>query len=473
MKIVLVNPPFVEAYGQYKAAAKVGAQPQMPLGIAYIAAVIEQLGHDVILIDSDPEGISTEDILRRVSAVEPEVVGVTATTPIYATACTILERLKARNPDIVTLLGGSHITALPKQTMEECAAIDFGVIGEGELTIVELLRALENSRDFAVIKGLAYRENENCIVNERRPPIQDLDQLPYPARHLLGMRKYLWSVPGKGLIPVTALSTQRGCPFQCIFCGVRTIFPGKVRFREVNAVLDEIEYTIKHHDIDHFMFCDDSLTLNHEKVVQMCEQIQRRNLSFTFEGYTRADTVSKELLAKLKEVGLVRLSFGIESGNEKILKAIKKGTTREQLRDAYQWCKELKIETRGSLMIGHPFETRETVEETIRFANSLDCFQMYINITTPYPGSELFTLAKQGYGNLKLVSENWKDYRRYGNAVMVMNDLSADDLIDLQKRAYHRFYMRPRIIWYNFRRAGIRAAIVNGIAFFKSVIAES
>ncbi len=470
MKILLVNPPFVQAYGQYKAAAKVGAQPQLPLGICYIAAVLEDEGHQVSIIDADVEGMSPEDIIEQLKTSRPQILGITATTPIYASARSLLESAKQAMPELITVLGGFHITALPAQSMSECKAADYGVIGEGELTIAELVAALERGQPVEGIAGVAYRSPDGeVVINPLRSPIQDLENIPFPARHLLKQDKYLWSVPHKGLVPVTSIITQRGCPFGCIFCGVNTMFPGKPRYRELDSILNEIEGVVKS-GIDHFMICDDTLTLNKDKVLKMCEEVKRRGLKFTFEGYTHASTVTKKLLARLQEIGLLRLSFGVETGNQKILKAINKGVTLEQIKQAYDWCYELGIETRCSLMFGHPFETKETIQQTMKFANSLKCYQAYINITTPYPGSKLYQMAKEGYGGIRLLTDDWTQYRRYGNAVMEMNDLDGEALIECQRRAYQKFYLRPHIAWYNIKRAGLKAALVNGLAFIKSVL---
>ena len=472
MKIFLVNPPFIEAYGQYKAAAKVGAQPQMPLGLAYIAATFEKMGHEVVLIDSDVEEMSVNDVIESIKNFAPNIVGVSSTTPIYNSASMILETVKKHNPDIITILGGNHMTALPQKTMEENSSIDIGVVGEGEETVEELLSAIEKNKSFEKIKGILYRKDSKIVSNERRGAIKEIDEIPLPARHLLKTEKYKWSVPDKGIVTVTSITSQRGCPFKCIFCGVNTMFPGATRYRDISKVVDELEDVNKKFKIDHFMFCDDTLTLNKNKVIEMCDEIAKRKLKITFEGYTRANTITKELLITLKKAGLVRLSFGIESGNPEILKAIKKGITTDELKRAYEWCDELSIETRGSLMIGHPFETKETVDESMKFVNSLKCYQMYVNVTTPYPGSELYDLAKENYGGLKLLTEDWKEYRRYGNAVMEMNDLSADNLIELQQKAYKKFYFRPHIIWYNLKRAGLKAGFVNSLAFMKTMFTK-
>lgn len=467
MKILLINPPTMQAYGKYKAAAKVGAQPQMPLGICYIAAVLRKAGHKLILKDSDVEGYTISSLVNAIQELKPNAVFVTATTPIYPSAKQLIECVKRDNKEIITVLGGFHITALPVETMEDCN-VDYGVYGEGEITIVELMNRLEKDEGVESVKGILYREKEKIVKNLPREQIQNLDSLPYPARDLLKHERYIWSVPGKGMVPVTSIVTQRGCPFQCVFCGVQTMFNG-VRYRAINSVIDEIEHIIKELGIQHILFQDDTLALNQSKMIEMCEEIKKRNLKFTWEGYTRANTITKKLLKIMKDAGLVRLSFGVETGNAKILKAIKKGVDLESCRRAYQWCHELGIETRCSLMLGHPFETKKTIKETMKFVNSLKCYQAYINITTPYPGSKLLDLAKENYGGIKLLTTDWKEYRRYGNAVMEMNDLSKEDLIKMQRWAYRKFYLRPHIMWYNIRRAGFKAAVLNSLAFFKSV----
>jgi len=469
MKILLVNPPAVEVYGKYKAAAKAGAQPQMPLGICYIAAVLEKAGHDVTLIDCDIDNLSITDLANLIKKTKPSIVGVTATTPVFPSAKKLIELIKKENEDIITVLGGFHVTALPIETMQNCKA-DYGVYGEGEETIIELINKLEKNKKVDNVKGILYREEGRVTKNPPREQIKEenLDKVPFPARRLLKYKKYVWSVPGKGLVPVTSIITQRGCPFRCIFCGVRTMFRG-TRYRSLRGIMKEIRYVVNELGVNHILFQDDTLTLNRDKIIKMCREIKKRNLNFTWEGYTRANLVTKDLLAMMKEAGLVRLSFGVESGNQKILKAIKKDVKLEDYKKAYQWCYDLGIETRCSLMLGHPFETKETIKQTMHFANSLKCFQAYINITMPYPGSELLDLAKKGYGGIKLLTTDWNEYRRYGNAVMEMNDLRRDDLIKLQKWAYKKFYLRPHIIFYNLKRAGLKAALVNIWAFFKSV----
>lgn len=467
MRVLLVHPPAMEVYGRFKPAAKLAAQPQMPLGILYLGAMLEQQGHRVAILDGDVDQMGPLEVGELVGRWRPDVVGVSATTPVYATANRILSQIKEIHPHTTTILGGFHLTALPQQTMAESTA-DYGVYGEGEQTLVELVAALEQGYDVDGIAGLLYRQDGDLSINPPRPQIRDLDALPFPARHLLRHQRYQWSVPGKGLVPVTTIMTQRGCPFQCVFCGVRTMFP-QIRYRQVEQVVDELEQIATGLGIRHVQFSDDTLTLKEDKAVAMCDEIKRRKLGITWEGYTRADRITRDLLKKMKDAGLVRLSFGVESGDQRILKAIKKGTSLEQYRQAYEWCDELGLETRCSVMLGHPFETRETVRKTVDLVCSLKIHQAYINIATPYPGTALLEMAREGYGGLRLLTEDWTEYRRYGNAVMEMNDLTREDLIRLQKAAYLRFYLRPSIAWKNLKRAGLRAALLNATGFALSM----
>jgi anaerobic magnesium-protoporphyrin IX monomethyl ester cyclase len=468
MKVLLIHPPAMDIYGRFKPAARLAAQPQMPLGILYIGAVLEEAGHQVSILDGDVDQMGPAELGEYVAEKGPDVVGVSATTPVYAMANRLLKEIKLKCPSAITILGGFHLTALPEATMAE-SPTDLGIYGEGEETIVELVRALEQGRPAHNISGLLYREDSRLRITPPRPQIESLDRLPLPARHLLRHDRYLWSVPGKGLVPVTTIMTQRGCPFQCVFCGVKTMFP-RVQYRAVERVVDELEQIDRELGIHHVQFSDDTLTLQTEKTVAMCQEIRRRKLDLTWEGYTRADRISKDLLRTMKNAGLVRLSFGVESGDQRILEAVKKGTTLEQYRQAYEWCRELSLETRCSVMLGHPFETAETVKKTIDFVCSLPIDQAYINIATPYPGTALLEMARQGYGGLRLLTEDWAEYRRYGNAVMEMNDLSRRDLIRLQRAAYFRFYLRPQIAWRNIKRAGLRAAVLNMAGFASSLL---
>lgn len=264
--------------------------------------------------------------------------------------------------------------------------------------------------------------------------------------------------------------TSRGCPFKCIFCSQGKTFGTKVRFRSAKSVIDEIEDIVNNYGIKHFAFIDDTLTLNNERVKQICNGILERSLDVTWEGWTRANTLNESLLRLMKKAGFVRISFGIESGNENILKIIKKGVNLKELENAYKLAKKVGLETRGSVMIGHPFETKETVKDTFRYIKKLKyCDQIFLNISTPYPGTELYEMAKSGKGGLKLLTEDFSKYIRYGSSVIEVNDLTKEDLIKSQRKGLLMFYLTPRRIFYNLKRAGLKAALNNSFAFIRSI----
>jgi anaerobic magnesium-protoporphyrin IX monomethyl ester cyclase len=470
MRVVLINPPFSHIYGAYKPAARVAAVPQMPLGLTYLAAAVRGAGHQALIKDCEVEDYSHDDELTDdIVGLTPDVVAVTATTPLIHKANEIIDKIRSR-AEILTVLGGVHVSSLLGRVYDEECSADVCVYGEGEETLVEILDAHAQNRSFHTINGVLFKDASGKTVqtSPRVPP--PIESLPHPARDLLRTDKYRWSIPGKGLRSVTSLITHRGCPFRCVFCSVHSVFPRTPRYRSVDSVVAELQEIVREHGIHHVMIQDDTLTLNRELISALCTRLIDLRMDVTFEGYTRADLVDESLLSLMKRAGLVRLSFGVESGDRTILKAIRKDIQPEDYVRAYRTCRELGIETRCSYMIGHPFETRESIQRTIRFVNSLDVRQAYINISTPYPGSELFRMAKDRIGGLELLTEDWRAYCRYGSPVIRVNALTPEDLRRYQRWAYLRFYLRPEIVWYNLRRAGFKAALINSLAFLKAAL---
>ncbi|MFC1829463.1 B12-binding domain-containing radical SAM protein [Thermodesulfobacteriota bacterium] len=471
MKVLFIQPPWGEVYGTFKSAAKVGnAFP--PLGICFLSAILKQRGIETRLIDAEMENKSIDYCIEEAVSFNPNYICLTSASSIYHIASKLGKLLKQRI-DAPLIVGGPHVTAMPYDCLKDRPFFDFGIYGEGEETLVELLDCLAGGKERREkIKGLIYRDESNEIkVNPPRPLLTDLDRLPIPDREGLELDRYLWSVPGKGIVRFTTIMTSRGCPFNCIFCSAHTVFGKKVRNRNINLVLDELEYLVYDLNIQHFSLIDDTWTLDHNRVREFCRGIKERKLDITWEGWTRANTVNEEILRIMKDAGFVRISFGIESGNTEILKHIRKGVKLEDYEKAYRIAAKVGIETRGSVMLGHPFETRKTAMETLHFIRDLKgCQQMYINITTPYPGTELYKMAKEGKGGIHLLTNDLSQYRRYGNSVIEVNDLKADDLVALQRKGFKMFYFTPGRIWYNIKRAGMLAAIRNAWAFCKSVM---
>lgn len=472
MKVLLINPPFFDVYKGFKEAAKLGAC-YPPIGLLYLASSAEKAGHEVSLCDVDVEGLSINQLIEKAKSFSPDIVALTATTPTYVNAKSIIKELKGRL-GAITLLGGYHLTILMDEVMRELPELDFGIYGEGEITLVELLECLKQNGSPESIKGILFRAKDGSIkINPRRELVQNLDDLPFPARHLLRKGRYLWSVPKRGVQEIALLVTKRGCPFRCKFCSAHSMFLRQVRFRSVKNVVDEIEEIIRQKGITHILFEDDTLILKRERMAAICEEIKRRNLVFTWEGMARANLIDSEILKIMREAGLTRISFGIESGDQDILNMENKGITLEQIRKAYKWAKEAGIETRGSAIIGHPGETQASALRTIRFLRSLKHLdQVYINIMVPYPGTEVYEIAKAKRQGMRLLCDDFSEFVRYNNSVIEVNDLTRNKLIFLQKFGLLYFYLTPRRIFYNIRRAGLKTGLKNVLAFIKGILSK-
>ena len=472
-RILLIYPAFTEVYGNFKHAARLAAL-WPPTGLAYLASSLIEKGHEVKIIDMELEMLTLKKLGSTIRQFKPDIVGITSFTPNHHAAIKVFDLVKSIDSGIITVCGGPHSTALPKETLQECKNIDLLCFGEGELTFSEIAdRVDKGENDFSGTAGLFYMKNGKATLTKSRALIEDIDTLPFPARYLLKYKEYLWSVPKKGIIPITTFATSRGCPFRCSFCAEKTMFGNSIRYRSVDNVLGEIKEIVEKYKIRHLSIVDDTLGLNKKRTYKLCDALIREKLDITFEGTTRVNVVNKEFLMKMKKAGLNRLSFGVESGNQNILDAIKKDITLDQIRQAYKAAGQIGLETKMSIIFGLPFETENTVKNTIKFMKSLDCMQANVNIGTPFPGTEYYNMAKNGYGGLKLLTTDWREYRRWGNAVISVNNLSRDDLIKWQRKAMLSFYLRPRQIVYNLSRSGFNAAVTNMIGFLKSFMSKS
>ena len=472
MKIVLINPPWADTYGEFKDSAK-STVSYPPLGLCYLSSLMKACGHIVKIVDFEAEDEERNEIIDSIISCAPEVIGITAATTVFHHAKEIAEEIKKRL-SIPIVIGGPHVTLVREKAMRDGGYFDYGIYGEGEETFRELITVLESSGSVDTIKGIMYRKNGEIIVNEPRPYLDDLDALPFPDFESLQLNKYCCHIPQKGVVPFLPVATSRGCPFLCIYCSAPSIFGKKVRFRSVNNVLDEFEYIVKDLKIFHLAFVDETLCLNRRRLVDLCRGIIERGLELTMEGWTRPNTVDEEVLGLMKKAGFVQLSFGIESGDAEILKIIRCDVKKEDVQKAFTMAKRVGLETKGFVMIGHPYETKQTASNTLKFIRNLkDCDQIYINITTPYPGTKLHEMATKGEGGMHLLTENYSEYRKYGNAVIEVNDLSREDLIGLQKKGFIMFYLTPKRFIYNIKRAGLKSAAINSFAFLKSVMGKS
>jgi radical SAM superfamily enzyme YgiQ (UPF0313 family) len=449
--LYLIQTPYYNDYGPMKKAAGT----YFPLGLGYISSYVKR--HGAILKD------------------KPALVGVSFMTPQYYAARDMCEAIKSACADTPIALGGAHPSVMAKETLNDIPFCDFAVVREGEETVLELLRALEREgSDLGAIRGLAWRDGNQIVVNEPREPIRDLDSLPFPDRDLIDITLYraqsFFSYSSK----MAAIYTSRGCPGRCVFCcsGHRMRTP--VRERGIDNIMAEIDELRSRFNIDYLMVKDDTFTFRKSRALEFCDALLKNHPGLKWHCMGRVNSIDYNLLSRMKEAGLNDIFFGIESGDAGILKKCKKGITLEQSRAAVEACRKLGIRTYGAFILGLPGESRETIENTIRFACSLPLTMAGFSILIPYPGTTVFDeyfRAEPGdpidYGAFIASSGV-----HYIEAYKGLNGLSASELPALLASAQKRFYMRPRQLARMIRSASFSMLLGYARGFFSLLSKE-
>jgi len=464
MKIILLYPKWTSEYGLFGSfAKKAGVYP--PLNLAYLAQIAENLGHKVKIIDGEVENMPLERMIEETSAFEPNIIGITATTPFFHLAGELARGLKEKIKEVPILIGGPHITVLKEEAFS--SSFDYGFIGEADTSFPLFLERYEKGEDISGVKGILFREKGNVRFTGETDPIYDMDSLPLPARHLLKMDKYKIGTL-QGIKNFAPIMTVRGCPFRCIFCSTK-VFGKRFRKRSPKLVAQEMKSIIDKYNIKHFIFLDDTLTLDKSHILEICDLI--KGFGITFEGSTRANLIDEELVSKMREAGLIRISFGLESVDEKIREIMKKDVPLESYIAANKLTNKYGIETLNSCMIGLPGETIETIKKTLSFLrDSKEIKQANISIAVPYPGTELYEMAKKGERGLKLLIDNFSKFRRYNCATMQVGDLAPEDLIDLQNQAFSSIYLAPWRWKPMFKKSGIIGSLLTVLRLIKTII---
>lgn len=375
-------------------SAKLDYARFISLGIAYIAAYLERVGYEVRIYDEVPNSLRTlTDVLKEF---QPDVIGISCLTATFSRACEYAKEVKAYMPSLPVVFGGVH----PTVTVEETLAhdfVDFVIYGEGEETFLEFLSKYEKPGGYSDIPGLAFKDDGQTRVNPPRPLISDFESLPMPARHLFPMEYYTqrWNWPRGNWFRTANLMSSRGCPYECTFCGSKSMFGRSFRASSPQKTVDEAEHLIKRYGFECLSFSDDTFAVNKKRALDICREIKRRNLKAAYRFQLRADTSDEDLVRELKSIGCVHIDIGAESGSDKILKRMKKGITVKQIEESVATIKRNKIRAGVTFIIGSPEETMDDIEETKNLALRLKADYTQFFVMTSYPGTELFQFAKE------------------------------------------------------------------------------
>ena len=433
----------------------------VPLGLAYIAASLEHAGYSVKITDLNSHKVS--DSKLQEGLVGADVIGITGMVTEYQEVLRLTGIARGCNPKAKIILGGPLATTHTNKVLSTSQA-DCVVMGEGERTIVELVSAIEQGIDYSEVKGIAYKSDGLVNVSPVREPTKNLDDILYPARHLLDMNRYTthhfksfgMKVPRT---ESTTLISSRGCPFNCTFCH-KDMWGYKWRSRSSDNIIGEIRQLNRDYGFNGFVFNDDTFVLNNERVKDFCNKLIDKKIDINWYCNGRVNLMAKELLELMYDAGCKGIAYGIESGNQEILDSIKKGITLEQVREVVEWTKEADIHITGYFMLGILGDTKATIGETVKFARELDLNFYGFAMTSPIIGTSMYTEAqKKGL----IIENNLEDWSFHAS-VNLTKDCSKKELerlnedvfreFTIQKR-YGKYYLLNPFLWLN----GLRSVV--------------
>lgn len=467
MNILLIQPNATDA------ASKDYLSLQFPINLGYIAAALKDAGHSISMVDFNVQDLPLATVLEQSS---PQVVGLTAMTSAIDNASRIISEVKRLAPEVATVLGGVHASALPEQTLREMPDLDYVVFGEGEVTMREFVKAQEQGRDPAGLDGVASRASDGSVIlGAKRKLIEDIDTIIFPLRTLIPFDSYNMRHSSRGVSrrdnKVLEIITTRGCPNDCIFCAGHVNYGKSTRFRSPENVMAEITEAISLFGVNHISIVDDTFTLKRASVARLCEFFTANKL--TWDCNARVNTVDYAMLKMMADSGCFKISFGVESGSPEMLKKIKKKITVEQVKDAVKAAKKAGIRfVECTFMIGaHVDETLEDVAATKRLLFEIMPDFMAFSIMCPLPGTEIRNIMHER-GFLALQS-NWSDYVLFGNHKRYerITHMTSDQMWEIQAQVTKEYYGSPRYVFSQLVQirtwAEIRYFLKLGVEFVK------
>lgn len=442
--IIFVNPPYEQvAKGTDYLKHITNRSPS--IGLLLLAAKAREIGYSPRIIESDLENLSPRKVAEIVLKIEPKFVGITLFTVGVFNAAIIAKIIKEKNPNIVILVGGPHISSMGYETMNKFDDFDVAVLHEGELILENLLKSIENKTSLENVEGIIYRDEDNALRRTAPPPnIEDLDSLPMPAWDILPNfpQGYLPAIYDYPRAPVATYSASRGCPFECEFCDTST-FGAKIRYNSPQRVYDTMKHLSETYGIKHLQFVDDLFVAHNGRVVEFSKLLIANKIDMTWSCTARVNTVKPETLKLMKEAGCWEISFGLESGSDFLLDEMKKSQKTSTAEQAVKWTHDAGIRVKGLLMLGYPGETRQSIQETKDFVKRIPLTTMNLSKFTPYPGSPIY---RKLYG-ASIREEDWERLNGM-NFVYQADGFTEEELDHEYQEIIKAFYKRPQILLY-------------------------
>jgi radical SAM superfamily enzyme YgiQ (UPF0313 family) len=442
MKCALVIPSWVpeDIFSSKTASSQINYW--QPLGTLYVAAVLQKAGHDVKFING--AFLTHEALLNEIKEYSPDIIGIYSTTFAWENAKkTALDLKTMFGNRTLICAGGPYPIAMQERCLEDAGdRLDAVVTGEGEYTFLEMIERLQAGKNLEGVQGIIYREGNKIVKNAPRPLIEDLDSLPFPARELLGdANQYIPPPATYKRKPVAVMMTSRGCNRRCIYCfQIDKDRKLGIRYRSIENVMEEIKFCLQQ-GYREIKFIDDTLAADYDRAMRFADEIKARKLDFTWFASACVNQVDKPLLKAFKDAGCWAILFGAESGVQKNLDAIRKGTTLDQIRKAVKAAKEVGLKVSTPFLFGIPGETYEEGLRTIEFALEINPDMANFHAITPFPGTYLYDNLDK-YGTM---SDQLRDFT-YQGAAFIPYTMTREEIIDLRQKAFRKFYSRPSFI---------------------------
>lgn len=469
MKILLINPPLTgeSTWGDFKSVGPLNP----PLGLCYIASVLRDNNIETKIIDAYVLQLTIEQIIKEIKEYQADIIGITSVSTLFEDSKKLAKAIK-KEFKLPIIIGGPHVTIFPHQAMEN-GVFDVGVIGEGEETIIELVSHFEKGLPLGKIKGIVFKDKNEICISEKRPPIIDLDKLSMPAIDLLPtLDHYYPQAFTYKKRPVGYILTSRGCPFSCIYC-IR-IMGKRFRTHTPERIIAEIKRLINDFGVKEIHFTDDCFAVDKNRIDKLCDLIVENKLKFRWKCITHANSLTYDLLKKMKQTGCWYIGVGVETGDQKMMNFIKKKLNLEHLKKVLGWAESLNIAVKGFFILGFPTETPSSINATIEFSKKNPFFAVSYNIAYLNPGSEMDRIAED-YG---CVQRGSTSVAAYSDTVsFVPHGFTPEMLKKIQRDAYLEFYLRPKqllkMLKLNKNIENYKRSVMTLFTIFKRVLKEN